>query len=58
MDSDDEPEYIPNVFVNNSPIVLISIDDPAAREKPTKEGDTMQDNEGTWFFEDGQWWLL
>jgi len=23
-----------------------------------KEGDTMQDNEGTWFFEDGQWWLI
>jgi hypothetical protein len=22
-----------------------------------REGDTMTDDEGKWFFEDGEWWL-
>lgn len=26
-------------------------------ERVPREQDTMQDDEGTWFFEDGQWWL-
>ena len=27
-------------------------------DRDPREGDTMHDDEGDWFYEDGEWWLF
>lgn len=42
--------------VNGETISQTTIDENEIYDRNPREGDTMHDDEGDWYFEDGQWW--